>query len=89
MRVVANLPLIVFLPLCKRHSPCLCPLRFACRGPNEVGLVRVVADYVLKHHYPHLAEGERSVLGLGGVLSCSSRAGRSALKHPLPAPDGG
>ncbi|PRW57632.1 seleno O isoform B [Chlorella sorokiniana] len=32
----------------------------ATRGPNEVGLVRIVADYVLKHHYPHLLEGAAS-----------------------------
>ena len=56
VRLPASLPCL---------HPSALPLRppSACRGKDEIGLVRVVADYVLRHHYPHLAQECAAALG--------------------------
>ncbi len=39
-----------------------------CSGADEIGLVPLLADYVIRHHYSHLEEGEpRGRLGCEAV----------------------
>lgn len=51
-------------------------LAFLCRGKDEMGMVGLLADYVIRHHYPHLQGEPREGWAGGGALVLATSSHR-------------
>ncbi|KAG6422411.1 hypothetical protein SASPL_118982 [Salvia splendens] len=71
----------------------------ASRGKEDLGLVRTLADYTIRHHFPHLenlsksgslsfstGEGDDSVVDLTSNKYAGKQKGQTIIKEPEPEP---